>query len=92
MKQESICGEELKTEIISMVKNLKQKNISGEALKKQKSIYSEELNTEQYVWYRADTELYTWCRAETKKTRSKTPKDEFFASYLKKKNSSPLKQ
>ena len=74
-----------------MVKNLKQKNISGEALKKQKSIHGEELNTEQYAWYRADTELYMWCRAETKKTRSKMMKDEvFFASYLKK-NSSPLK-
>ena len=31
MKQESIHGEELKTEIISMVKNLKQEHISGEA-------------------------------------------------------------
>ena len=69
MKQESIHGEELKTEIISVVKNLKQKNISGEALKKQMSIRGEELNTEQYVWYRADTELNTWHRAETKKQR-----------------------
>ena len=60
-----------------MVKNLKQKNISGEALKKQKSIHGEELNTEQYALCRADTELYTWCRAETKKTRSKTTKDDF---------------
>ena len=64
-----------------MVKNLKQKSIHGE-----------ELNTEQYTWYRADTELYMWCRAETKKTRSKTMKDEFYAFYLKKKNSTPLKQ
>ena len=52
----------------------------------------EELNTEQYAWYRADTELYTWCSAETKETRSKVKKDEFFASYLKKKNNTPLKQ
>ena len=42
------------------------------------SIHGEELNTEQYTWYRADTELYMWCRAETKKTRSKMMKDEFF--------------
>ena len=49
MKQESTHGEELKTEIISMAKNLKQKNISGEALKKQKSIHGEELITEQYA-------------------------------------------
>ena len=81
MKQESICGKELKTRRISVVKNLKQKSICGE-----------ELNTEQYTWYRVDTELYTWCRAETKETRSKMMRDEFFASYLKKKNSTPLKQ
>ena len=40
MKQESICGEKLKPEIISTVKNLKQKNISGEALNK----------TDEYPW------------------------------------------
>ena len=56
------------------------------------NFHGEELNTEQYAWYRADTELYMWCRATTKKTRSKMTKDEFFASYLKKKNSTPLKQ
>ena len=58
---------------------------------KQENIHGEELNTEQYAWYRADIELYMWCRAETKETRSKTMKDEFFASYLKK-NSTPLKK
>ena len=46
MKQESICGEELKTEIIFMVKNLKQKNITGEALKKKQK------KTEEYPWCR----------------------------------------
>ena len=46
---------------------------------KQKSIHGAELKTEQCTWYRADTDLYTWCKAETKKTRSKTTKDESYA-------------
>ena len=70
----------------------KNRRISAEKNLQQKSIHGEELNTEQYTWYRAVTELYMWCRAETNKTRSKTMKDEFFASYLKENNSIPLKQ
>ena len=50
MKQESIHGEELKTEIIPVVKSLKQKIIS----------LVKELNTAQYAWCRDETELYTW--------------------------------
>ena len=74
-KQESICGEELKT---------------GTYQCQNGTFHGEELNTEQYAWYRADTKLYMWCRAATKKTRSKMMKDEFFASYLKKKNNTLL--
>ena len=47
---------------------------------KQNSVHDTELKIEQY----------TWCRAETKKTRSRMMKDEFYASYLKKKNSTLL--
>ena len=59
---------------------------------KQKSIHGAELKMEQYTWFGAETEQYTWCRAETKKRRSRTMKDEFFASYLKKEEQYPTEQ
>ena len=51
---------------------------------KQKEICGEELNTEQYAWYRDDTELYTQYAAKMGKHQQKhMTKDDFFASYLK---------
>ena len=46
----TILGEELKTKMISVVKNLKQEIIP----------MVKELNTAQYSRCRDDTELYTW--------------------------------
>ena len=57
-----------------------------------KSICGAERTTEQYTWYRDDTELYMWYIVETRKTSSKTTKDEFLVSYLKNKNSTLSKQ
>ena len=68
----------------SMVKSLKQKNIHDEELK---NIHGAELKTEQYACYRDDTEL--WGRAKMGRTIGIMMKDEFYAFYLKKENSTP---